>query len=146
VRDRREEIAVRIVELAGLVPGVTVLRNVQTVTTARVKPVVVIWDGDEQPAIDRALPGPQIIEMTPEIRILKQSSTGGVGSDLNALRLALLKTVYDDCASGQLKEIVGANGKVGYGGCAMSGERGERIEGELLVTLTFQYPLIASEL
>jgi len=138
---QREDILARLVAVCATIPGVVLCARNRDEITDRQKPAVIIWDADEvanegEPKRAGAA-GPQIISMTPEVYILTTGLPATVGTDLNALRDALLKAVLTDAT---LRTITGANGSIRYEGCATGLARGRSMEGEMGVSLSFQYP------
>src|SRR4051794_12665116 len=128
--DRREQIMVRLVEIAAAVPGInTAVRN-QDELSERKRPAVAIFDADE--TADEASerqdhPGraPNIVVMTPEVMNLLGASPATVGSSLNSLRAKLVKAVLTDT---QLTVLVGTNGRVRYAGCSTHLGHGRSME------------------
>jgi hypothetical protein len=146
--DRREEILERLVVIAQTIEDVPhVFRN-RLDLSERQRPAIVILDSDE--IVDTAGSGPgrparlsSIVTMTPEILLLLQESASGVGPQLNMLRAQFLRAVLNDAT---LKTLTGPNGFIRYEGCATGLSRGRNMEGEMGISMTFQYPLIISEL
>ena len=138
---KREDILARLVTVCATIPGVVFCARNRDEITDRQKPAVVIWDADEvanegEPKRAGAS-GPQIISMTPEIYILLSGSPETVGTQLNTLRDALLKAVLTDAT---MRTITGPNGAIRYEGCATGLSRGRSMEGEMGVSISFQYP------
>lgn len=166
-RDRRQEVLARVFELlsglsiplAGgptgpltIQPG-TIVRNRNELPKEMV-PGIIMLDADEikdprvqLPArgmIEKAVP-PSIIKMTPEIYVVLDTrgiTNMNVGEDLNTARLAILATLLPDK---ELQTIVGANGNIVYDGCVTDLARNRTMKGQLGVSITFSYPLIAGE-
>lgn len=135
---KREEILARLVVVGASIEGVVMCARNRDEITDRQRPAIIIMDADEV-AIEGEpkKPGPQIISMTPEIYILLSGAPETVGTELNALRALLLSAVLNDAT---LQTITGANGSIRYEGCATGLARGRSMEGEMGVSLSFQYP------
>ena len=119
----------------------------------RQRPAIVILDSDE--IVDaggsgqgRSPRAASIVSMTPEILFLLQDSadrtgSAGVGAALNDIRARFLQAVLSDST---LATLTGPNGSIRYEGCATGLSRGRNMEGEMGISLAFQYPLIIAEL
>jgi hypothetical protein len=146
--DKREAILGRLVEIAAGVQGIaTAVRN-QDEISERARPAIVVFDADEaadERAEQQGHPGraPNIVEMTPEVLILLGATPERVGSDLNALRAALIKAVLTDS---QLTALAGTNGRVRYAGCYTHLGQGRSMEGSMGVHFTFAYVLRPEQL
>lgn len=118
-------------------------------------PAVILLDADEE--LDPGTPPPKkgreltqvptvLMRMVPEIYIVlnvRKPANTNVGEDLNAARAALLNLVLHDQ---QLLQITGSNGSVMYSGCVTDLGRNRVMRGQMGLTITFTYPLIADEL
>lgn len=138
---KREDILARLVVICSALEGVTLCARNRDELSDRQRPAVIILDADEvaiegEPKRANAA-GPQIISMTPEIYILISGTPETVGTELNAMRAALVSAVLTDET---LRTITGANGSIRYEGCATGLARGRSMEGEMGVSLSFQYP------
>jgi hypothetical protein len=135
---KREDILARLVVVCSGIEGVVLCARNRDEISDRQKPAIIIMDADEA-AIEGEpkRPGPQIISMTPEIYILLSGEPATVGTELNAMRAALLSAVLNDAT---LRTITGPNGAIRYEGCATGLSRGRSMEGEMGVSLSFQYP------
>ena len=146
--DRREAILARLVAVAGTVPGVsTALRNVEGLSEGR-RPAVIVLDADEavddmEVAGSRPFDAPTIVMMTPEMFILVSKAAASVGAELNALRCGLIRRVLQDPI---LRDRVGRNGEIRYGGCVTTLATGRTMEGEMALSFTFRYALRPAEL
>src|SRR4051812_29863120 len=146
--DKREQILVRLVEIAAVVPGInTAVRN-QDELSERKRPAIAIFDADE--AADEGSerqdhPGraPNIVVMTPEVMILLGATPATIGSALNGLRAKLIKAVLMDA---QLTAMVGTNGRVRYAGCSTHLGHGRSMEGFMGVHFAFAYVLRPEQL
>jgi len=150
--DRREAILQRLLAVCEATGAPYVFRN-RLDLSERQRPAIVILDSDEVAEAGGAGQGrtpraPVIVSMTPEILILLQDNadrtgSGGVGAALNAIRADLLRAILSDTT---LKQLTGPNGTIRYEGCATGLSRGRNMEGEMGISLAFEYPLIISEL
>lgn len=148
--DRRELILARLAVIAATVAD-RVGRNEASIT-GKSATAIVVWDGDEgvdlatQPPRRRA-DAPILVDMTPEMRILRESPAADIGTNLNELRVALIVAVITDALpAGTLYTIVGPNGRVAYDGAITEMAPGRAMEGVLGVRFRITYPLIFSEL
>ena len=151
--DRREAIIRRLLAIAEALEGVPFAFRNRLDLSERQRPAIVILDSDE--IVDAGGSGQgrnpraaSIVSMTPEILILLQDAadrTGaaGVGAALNDIRARFLQAVLSDST---LATLTGPNGSMRYEGCATGLSRGRNMEGEMGISLAFQYPLITSEL
>lgn len=151
--DRREAILQRLLAVCEAVDGVNhVFRN-RLDLSERQRPAIVVLDSDEVqeaggPGQGRNPRAPVVISMTPEILILLQDNAdrtgaGGVGAALNAIRASLLALIFNDTT---LRNLTGSNGTIRYEGCATGLSRGRNMEGEMGLSIAFEYPLIITEL
>jgi hypothetical protein len=146
--DKREQILVRLVDIAAAVPGINTAARNQDELSERKRPAIAVFDGDET-AYERADQqghggrAPNIIEMTPEVMILLGATPATVGSMLNALRAQLIKAVLIDP---QLNSLVGTNGRVRYAGCSTQLGHGRSMEGFMAVHFAFSYVLRPEQL
>ena len=143
--DVREDILARLTEVVATVPNLrTTLRNNVDWTDDQM-PLAVVLDGDEEVAAgnDGSRPSnrPMLVEMTPEIQIVEQSSA--IGSDLTTFRRELMKLVLSDVTLGAL---AGANGKISYLGCETVFGWQEKQYGALQMRFRFKYPLKPDDL
>jgi len=143
--DIREDILARLVEVMATVPNIhTVHRNNVDITDDQM-PAALVLDGDEDVVAgnDGSRPSnrPLLVEMTPEIQIMEQSSA--IGSDLTTFRRELMKLVLDDPT---LKAKTGSNGKISYLGCTTVFGWQEKQYGALQMRFSFKYPLKPDDL
>ena len=143
--DVREDILARLVEVVATVPNLrTVQRNNVDITDDQM-PAALVLDGDEDVVSgndgSRLSNRPLIIEMTPEIQIVEQSST--IGSDLTTFRRELMKRVLSDAT---LNAQTGSNGKISYEGCETALGWQQKQYGVLQIRFRFKYPLKPNEL
>lgn len=138
--DLRELILARLVVVLAAIPGVVLAARNRDGLSDRQRPAIIVLDADEvaregEPRA-RSGPGPQIIDMTPEVYILLGADPAAVGAELNALRALVIKAVTTDAA---LLALIGQNGRIRYEGCATGLARGRTMEGEMGVSFTFSY-------
>ncbi|MCW2854367.1 MAG: hypothetical protein JWM84_4031 [Nocardioides sp.] len=146
--DRREAILARLLEIAAAIPGIVLAARNRPDFSDRARPAILILDADEtaddrEKGRGRAANAPNLVGMTPEIHVLLGGKHEQIGTQINALRVLLLKAVLTDEA---LRTIVGPNGEIRYEACATDLAAGRAVEGNLGVSFTFTYPLIPSEL
>lgn len=148
MRDRREEILARLVALAATVTGVTdALRNRKTVSETH-RPCIVVNDGDEDfdepPNDGRPARQPQLVHMSPEIVLMAAEGTGAaIGTALNTMRREMLRLIKTD---DQLAGSVGSNGRIYSVQTVSDLSKARAMEGQMLLSLVFVYPLIVDEL
>jgi hypothetical protein len=157
--DRREAILARLLVLAKDLPGLnSAARNLDEIPEGK-RPAVQIFDADEREAEGFSEPGhrsgaSELVTMSPHIVISVGASAETVGSELNALRVALLKAIFADTGPGGLIELVGAgsnvqpkrNGSIRYLECSTALGHGRTMEGSMGISIEFTYPLILKEL
>jgi hypothetical protein len=153
MKDRRELILQRLLALAEGVEGVVLAARNRLDLSDHQRPAIVILDSDE--VVDaggsgqgRPAKASAIVSMTPEILILLQddydrTGAAGVGAALNTMRVRVLRAVLADPA---LQALTGPNGAIRYEGCATGLSRGRNMEGEMGLSIAFEYPLIHSDL
>lgn len=146
--DRREAIMVRLTELAATVAGVVKVTRNKLHISEEQRPAVALFDADEEADegdMGRGRPphAPNLVTMTPEITLLLGAAPENVGSDLNAFRVAFLKTVLLDAT---LITICGDNGEIRYRGCATGLSQGRNMEAEMGLDISFRYPLFPTKL
>jgi hypothetical protein len=143
--DVRETILARLVEVVASVPNMRSVHRNDTDITDDQMPAALVLDGDEDVVAgninSRPSNRPLLVEMTPEIQIVEQSSA--IGSDLTAFRAALMKLVLFDAT---LNELTGSNGNVNYLGCETSFGWAGKQYGALQMKFMFKYPLKPNDL
>lgn len=152
VRDRREEILVRLEELMAeeYISARTVARN-RALLKQDVRPAIAILDGDEVARLTgdgfgrgqhgRVGMTAQLMTMTPQIFYILDSRkplNEGVGPDVNAFRITIATTIARDP---QLRAILGSNGSVAYMRMTSDLKSGSRLDGEVQLDFAFTYPL-----
>lgn len=145
--DRRERILARLVDIAREIEGVRNAYRNKTDVSAVQRPAIVIFDADEAAAEGepggRPSASPNMIELTPEIWLLVGRDSETVGSDLNEFRMAVIKAVLFDS---KLGISTGTNGVIRYRGCVTDLGKGRTTEAAMMLSFTFNYPLMVSEL
>jgi hypothetical protein len=164
--DRREQVLARLYTLlselnipllggaspATIVPG-NIVANRNQLPEGLV-PGIILLDGDE--VNDRRKNRPerglqekrvpdQVMKMTPEIYVVLDTrgiTNLNVGEDLNTARLAILAAILPDPT---LQSIVGSDGDICLDGVVTDLARGRQMRGQLGMSISFCYPLIAGE-
>jgi hypothetical protein len=154
VRDRREELLSRLVDIArGLPPSSNwgapkVYRN-RLKLTASLRPAIVILDGDEIGAVGVGQltlgrnTRPSIMQVNPLVYLMAGDNPESIGSDMSALRLPMVNAVLSDDA---LAEITTSNGAIQYQGCTMDLGQGQTTEATLILSFELHYPLLTAEI
>jgi hypothetical protein len=147
VKDIREDILNRLLELVASIPGIrTAARNYLDITEDRL-PTAAVFDGDEESnGIDdigssRPPNRPYVVQMTPHVVIVEQ--TDAAGTALSGFRRDVIKLVLNDSA---LIALVGASGNIRYLGNLSDFGWGRSLQGALVAQFTFKYPLKIEEL
>ena len=146
--DRREDILVRLLAVCRTVDGVVKVARNEQVADDWDFPAVIVLDADEEAdaaAFGRNRPAqaPNLVTMTPELYVILGEVPEAVGTELNRLRIRILKAVLTDA---ELLTIVGTNGEIRYESCATGLARGRQIIGEMGLVFGFTYPLKPTEL
>lgn len=143
--DVREDILARLVEVVGTVPNLRTVHRNNVEWVDEQMPLAAVLDGDEDVVAgnDGSRPSnrPLLIEMTPEIQIVEQSST--IGSDLTTFRRELMQRVLFDAT---LNAQTGSNGKISYEGCETAVGWQKKQYGVLQIRFRFKYPLKPDDL
>jgi hypothetical protein len=169
-RDRRQEILDRLeallsgmtISLAGdgsttstpaLIPAGNFVRNRNELPADKL-PGIILLDADEVndyslvPKSGRVMSqmATQILKMTPEIYIVldtgRKPHNKNAGKDLNLARLAIMGKIIPDST---IQELCGSFGKVVYDGSITDFARNRVMKGQMGLSITFSYPLIAAE-
>ena len=145
VKDRRELILQRLVEVASGVAGIMGSFRNRPSVPEHSRPAFLVNDGDEAAEELPKKAGAQnakvdIIVMTPDIFLL----AGGAESPttLNMLRCLLVDAIYNDAT---LLSLTGTNGDIRYVGCNTKDALGRQLEGEMQINFELQYPMKAGE-
>jgi hypothetical protein len=138
----------RLLTIAAAVPGVAYTARNDLGVDDVALPAIVVLDGDEQiPDMGARLAGKikaaRLVTMSAEVHILQDGEPATLGSELNALRVAVIRAILDDAT---LASIVGANGAIDPVGCSVGFAQGTRLQGELALVVRFTYPLIFADL
>jgi len=144
--DKREQILVRLTAIAEGLSGVALAGRNDIGIAESKRPAIVILDGNEQAEEPRSEKprAPRRVVMSPQIFVMATKDAGSnVGSELNAIRAALVKAAATDAT---LKSLVGTNGEIQYQGCETGLARGRQVEGEMSVALSFAYILDPADL
>jgi hypothetical protein len=145
--DRRELILSRIEEiLQGIDLAANVYRNKEDLTE-NMQPCFVLFDAHEEKVDIGEMFGMQslgraIVRMTPRIGVYVAGLPEDVGPQLNEMRLAALKAIFNDST---LLSTITLNGDIVFEGCATALDRGAEMVGEMILSIGFVYPLNPSE-
>ncbi len=146
--DRRESILVRMQQIYASVGGVlTVARNLDEIADIK-RPAIIGFDGDEE-AIENetgkshSAGALTLVQMIPQARILLGATPAAVGSDLNAIRLDLIKAVTMDSA---LIALVRRASRIRYHSTETALGHGRTMEGDMVLRFAITYPLEPSTL
>jgi len=148
MRDRREEILARLVDIARALPSAPKVFRNRLKLTASLRPAIVILDGDETGTLGEFFLGlppsrPSIMQVNPLMYLMAGDSAESIGSEMSALRLPLINAVLSD---DQLIEVTTSTGGIQYQGCTMDLGQGQTTEATLILTFELHYPLLTSEM
>lgn len=147
--DRREAILARLFVLIGSVSGIkSAVRN-RGLLDNDVRPATVLMDGDEQertPRVGRNLTGrgamtPVMMTLRPQIFVVMDTrlpQNASIGTDLNAIRTALIEALAGDAT---LLSLVGSNGDIVYNGLETDLKSGSSLDGQARLDFSITYPL-----
>jgi hypothetical protein len=144
--DKREDIILRLIAIAGTITGIqSVLRN-RGQANNTMRPCVIVLDGDETVYRSKPLPpargvmmSPSIMTMTPEIYILLKEdrpTNEEVGPDINAFRIALISAIASDAG---LRALLGPNGSLSFNGTTTDLKSGGQLAGQMKLDFSFNY-------
>lgn len=147
--DRRDQILDRLAAIAVAVPGVvTAGRNLIRQSDTAL-PSVSILEGDEEIVpnfTDKPTyrpEAPMTVQMSPHAIILVKNDAADIGTQLNALRGALIKAVLTDDA---LKGLVRNRTGIRYHGLASALALGRQLSADMGLVFRFDYVLRVDEL
>jgi hypothetical protein len=114
-------------------------------------PAAVLLDGKEVIKISTAGHGgmrvPSVFTLSPQIFIVLKPrddiNNDGVGEELSAFRVQILKLIRDDDT---LAALLGSNGEVVYEGHDTDMQTGSTMQGQMQMNFTFSYVLNPSDL
>lgn len=149
-RDRREEILVRLVEICdGGIDGIKKAWRNRSGLSEYERPCIRVNDGDEA-ASENVTPGAEhrgggghVFTMQPVIGIMLGAAPEDIGSELNAMRVKVIKAIRSDAG---LLSICGRNGRIRYVGLINEIQAARAAEGEMLLQFAISYPLLPAEL
>ncbi len=150
--DRRELILTRLIGILTAIPTVQVVVRNRGELPADKRPAIALLDADESARANvaqqrgRIAAAPCLVDMTPEIYVvmdLREQPNEGIGEDMNAMRVAIIKSIMADA---QLADILGGNGDIKFIGCQTDMASGRTMEGQMHIRITFTYVLKPSEL
>jgi hypothetical protein len=149
--DVREDILVRLVELAGAIPGIRLAGRDETGLDETDLPAAVVLDGDEETddVSDMSMRPPNrptLVRMHPDILLIHQSVSAG--SDLNTMRRELLKLVLKDTNLNEqiVKTGRNGNGVIRYLGCDSGFVQLRNTHGGMKAHFLFKYALKPEDL
>lgn len=148
-RDRREEILVRLVEICDGIDGINKAWRNRSGLSEHEQPFIRVSDGDEgasenvTPGAEHRGGGGHVFTMQPVIGILLGAAPENVGSELNAMRVKVIKAIQTDAG---LLSICGRNGRIRYLGLVNAIQVARAAEGEMLLQFSISYPLLPAEL
>lgn len=146
--DRREQILSVIFETLQAVPGFNTCARNRDQLPAEKRPAILLLDGDEEAKRDadgrgRVGSSPNRIILRPEIYIVldtRKPRNEGLGQDLNAFRVLVVKALLTASAISDLCE------NVFYGGCVSDLAKDRVMEGQLAIHVEFTYLLKPNDL
>lgn len=147
MRDRREEALERLKAIAVALEEGKVERNQEIISDDGT--YIIVLDADEairhETDFELGRPARAVTMMTmvPEYRVRLGKTPANVGTELNRIRLRLLKAVLTD---DELAGIYGSNGHVRYHSADTALGWGRTTEGDMAVRFAITYPLLVSEL
>lgn len=145
--DIREAIMARMLEIAEGVEEITVAyRNVKTVADTYL-PAFIVLEGDEE-ADDNDPPkrGPMSVrrvQMTPQIVIASGAKPEDIGTELNGLRVAVIKAILSDT---QLRDLTLDSTGVRYDGFESDLVLGRTMLGQMAVRFRLTYKFDPNDL
>lgn len=148
--DRRELILAQLFLVVQGLQSTPVISNVyrnKTKLSEYRRPAIAILDADEEGAVGdfalgRPVFAPSIIHLDPEIWVMLGGSAATIGSDLNAVRRAVIAAVLSDQV---LIDLCSAGG-IQYQGCVTDLGIGRIMAGEMLIKISFHYALTRNEI
>jgi hypothetical protein len=147
--DKREDIIGRVVAIAGTVSGILkVARNVVEISKAA-RPAIVIWDGDEVTKpwgpTGRSTIGmrPMLVTMTLDVRLMLEDAATLIGGEFNLYRRRFLAALLGDAT---LIGLIGPNGDLRYEGLTTELAPGQKMEGEMALSIAIDYVLKPEDL
>lgn len=152
--DRRELILARLFVTLQTIDGLkTVCRN-RGLLPEEMRPAITLLDGSEEVTSTQVVDGrggrglsaqPAKVTMRPEIFVVldqRLPKNEGIGEDLNAWRIAILKAISADS---QINTLLTNNGSLLYEGCLTDMATGRSMEGQLQMQFALSYPFLATE-
>lgn len=155
--DRRELILARLFAILTTLAGSngikTICRN-RGLLPEELRPAITLLDGDESMQSPQIVDGrggrglsaqPGKLVMRPEIFVVLDTrlpKNEGIGEDLNAWRIRILKAMSADT---EINTLLTTNGSLLYEGCLTDLATGRSMEGQLQMQFALSYPLKESE-
>jgi hypothetical protein len=148
MRDVREDILARLLEVVASIPNIRSAQRNNVDIPEDQLPAALVFDGDEETegASDlssRKSERPYPTRMTPEIVIAQQANEAG--SELSTLRRELIKRVLGDAELNAIVNTQG-NGAIRYLGCQTDFGWMRSLQGALRAQFMFKYSLKPWEL
>jgi hypothetical protein len=120
--------------------------------TGQQRPAVILYDADEsadprEKARGRPAYAPNLIYLQPQIYVALDTRVPpnlNVGEDLSSCRKSIAGSVLNDAELTALVEF--PTGEIRYSGCMTDLKKGDDMEGQMNVAITFTYPLKPDEL
>jgi hypothetical protein len=147
MRDRREELLTRLVDVAlGVMNVRRVYRNVES-SPELMRPSIVIRDGEEEASQadvrnHHAFALANVVTITPEIYLIAAGNEDTMPAMLASMRMALIRDIIHDTT---LQSICGTNGSIRYGGASLKDDYGSMLQGEMRLTFEIAYPLLEAD-
>ena len=150
--DRREQILLRLLAILETVPGMKAVARDRGGLPPEKRPGLILLDADEEAGepphqgTGRLTLAPNLVTMVPEIYIvmdIREPPNEKIGEDMNALRVVILKSIFNDAP---LQTLLGTNGSIRYLGCETDMASGRSMEGQMHIRTAYRYVLRPSEL
>jgi hypothetical protein len=149
--DVREDIMARLLELAVAIPIIRFAKRGEIGVNDIDLPAALILDGNETTSDENDLSmhpanKPTNVRMTPEIMLIHQNPN--IGSEMNALRQELVKSILNDAELNEQIVKTGRNGTgvIRYLGCETGYANLRNLNGVLIARFLFKYALKPWEL
>lgn len=147
--DIREQLLAQLVIVYEGITGIeAVARNALDIVGIK-RPAILVNDGSEELVLERPnsvrrFGQIQIMDLTPDVRLLLRADDGNEGGALISLfRARIILATLNDIG---LRNILGANGAMRYAGCSTPDPSPESRFPRLDLTFIFSYPLKLSDL
>lgn len=147
--DIRDEILARLPVVCSGITGIVAVGENGLDVAGLARPSILINDGTEEVSLERPnsprrYGQVQLVELTPEIRLVLRADDGSDARKIkNLFRRRIILAILGDSG---LQTILGANGSMKYSGCTAPDPSPETKEPRLDFTFVFSYPLKLSDL